>query len=67
MLLAEVIGTVVASRKEETLEGLRFLVLRRWTLHSNPQVMSWLPLMPSVQVWERLLCSRREVPRVRLN
>lgn len=28
MLLAEVIGTVVASRKEETLEGLRFLVLR---------------------------------------
>lgn len=28
MLLAEVIGTVVASRKEEELEGLRFLVLR---------------------------------------
>ena len=28
MLLAEVIGTVVASRKEEELEGLRFMVLR---------------------------------------
>ncbi len=28
MLLAEVIGTVVASRKEEELEGLRFLVLQ---------------------------------------
>lgn len=28
MQLAEVIGTVVASRKEEELEGLRFLVLR---------------------------------------
>jgi len=28
MQLAEVIGTVVASRKEEVLEGLRFLVLR---------------------------------------
>ena len=28
MQLAEVIGTVVASRKEEELEGIRFLVLR---------------------------------------
>jgi microcompartment protein CcmK/EutM len=28
MQLAEVVGTVVASRKEEELEGLRFLVLR---------------------------------------
>ena len=28
MQLAEVIGTVVASRKEDELEGLRFLVLR---------------------------------------
>lgn len=28
MQLAEVIGTVVASRKEEELEGLRFLVVR---------------------------------------
>lgn len=28
MQLAEVVGTVVASRKEEELEGLRFLVVR---------------------------------------
>ena len=28
MQMAEVIGTVVASRKEEVLEGLRFLVLK---------------------------------------
>ena len=28
MLLGEVIGTVVASRKEDELEGIRFLVLR---------------------------------------
>jgi microcompartment protein CcmK/EutM len=29
MLLARVVGTVVASRKEETLEGLKFLLLRQ--------------------------------------
>jgi len=31
MLLARVVGTVVASRKEETLEGLKFLLLRQIT------------------------------------
>ena len=29
MLLGRVVGTLVASRKEETLEGLKFLVLRQ--------------------------------------
>ncbi len=28
MLLAKVVGTVVASRKEESLDGLKFLLLR---------------------------------------
>jgi microcompartment protein CcmK/EutM len=29
MLLGRVVGTLVASRKEETLEGLKFLVIRQ--------------------------------------
>ena len=29
MLLGKVVGTVVASRKEETLDGLKFLLLRQ--------------------------------------
>ncbi|MCB1032249.1 MAG: EutN/CcmL family microcompartment protein [Acidobacteria bacterium] len=29
MLLGKVVGTLVASRKEETLEGLKFLVVRQ--------------------------------------
>lgn len=36
MLLAEVVGTVVASRKEEELIGLRFLVLRPMDVDLNP-------------------------------
>ncbi len=31
MLLARVVGTVVASRKEESMEGLKFLLLRQIT------------------------------------
>ena len=36
MLLAQVIGTVVASRKEESLSGLRFLVLRGVDMEGKP-------------------------------
>jgi len=36
MLLAQVIGTVVASRKEPSLDGLKFLVLRCVDLEGKP-------------------------------
>jgi len=35
MLLARVMGTVVASRKEESMEGLKFLLLRQITAEGN--------------------------------
>ncbi len=37
MYLARVIGTVVASRKEEELEGLKFLLLKQCDLDGKPQ------------------------------
>ena len=36
MVLAQVIGTVVASRKEESLTGLKFLVLRGMDMEGKP-------------------------------
>ena len=36
MLLAKVIGTVVASQKEESLEGLKFLLLSAVDIDGNP-------------------------------
>ncbi len=36
MLLAQVIGTVVASKKEPSLDGLKFLVLRCVDLDGKP-------------------------------
>ncbi len=36
MLLAKVVGTVVASRKEQSLEGLKFLLLRGIDAESKP-------------------------------
>jgi microcompartment protein CcmK/EutM len=36
MLLARVVGTVVASRKEPSLEGLKFLVLRQLNIDGQP-------------------------------
>jgi len=36
MLLGRVVGTVVASRKEQSLEGLKFLVLRQLDVDSKP-------------------------------
>jgi microcompartment protein CcmK/EutM len=36
MYLARVIGTVVASRKEEALEGLKFLLLKQCDLDGKP-------------------------------
>ena len=36
MLLAQVIGTVVATRKEESLNGLKFLMLRGVDLEGKP-------------------------------
>ena len=36
MVLAKVVGTVVASRKEESMEGLRFMVLEQIDLDGKP-------------------------------
>ena len=36
MLLGRVVGTVVASRKEPSLEGLKFLVLRQLDVDAKP-------------------------------
>jgi microcompartment protein CcmK/EutM len=36
MVLARVIGTVVASRKEKSMEGLRFMVLENIDLEGKP-------------------------------
>jgi microcompartment protein CcmK/EutM len=36
MLLGRVVGTVVASRKEPSLEGLKFLVLRQLDVNGGP-------------------------------
>jgi microcompartment protein CcmK/EutM len=35
MLLARVVGTVVASRKEESMQGLKFLLLRQLTAEAK--------------------------------
>ncbi len=37
MLLAQVVGTVVSTRKEESLTGLKFLVLRAVDLEGEPK------------------------------
>ncbi len=36
MVLARVVGTVVASRKEQSMEGLRFMVLEQIDLEGKP-------------------------------
>jgi microcompartment protein CcmK/EutM len=36
MVLGKVIGTLVASRKEPTLDGLKLLVVRACDVHGNP-------------------------------
>lgn len=36
MVLAKVIGTVVATRKEQSMEGLRFMLLRQVDLEGKP-------------------------------
>ena len=36
MLLGKVVGTLVATRKDEKLEGLRFLVLQRLDISGQP-------------------------------
>ena len=36
MLLGRVVGTLVASRKEESLDGLKFLVLRQLDIEGKP-------------------------------
>jgi ethanolamine utilization protein EutN/carbon dioxide concentrating mechanism protein CcmL len=35
MFLGKVVGTLVATRKEESLEGLKFLVVRRLTIEND--------------------------------
>ncbi len=37
MFLGKVIGTLVASQKEATLEGLKFLVVRRMTVENKEE------------------------------
>ncbi len=37
MLLARVVGTVVASQKDERLDGLKFLVLQRLDMNGQPE------------------------------
>lgn len=37
MVLAKVVGTVVSTRKEETMEGLKFLVLQQVDLDGKPK------------------------------
>ena len=36
MILAKVIGTVVSTRKEESMQGMKFLLLRQVDLDGNP-------------------------------
>jgi microcompartment protein CcmK/EutM len=36
MLLGKVVGTLVATRKDEKLEGLRFMVLQRLDINGHP-------------------------------
>ena len=36
MLLAKVVGTVVSTRKEESMEGMKFLLLRQVDLEGKP-------------------------------
>jgi microcompartment protein CcmK/EutM len=36
MVLGKIIGTLVASRKEPTLDGLKLLVVRACDVHGNP-------------------------------
>jgi ethanolamine utilization protein EutN/carbon dioxide concentrating mechanism protein CcmL len=38
MLLGKVVGTLVATRKEATLQGLKFLVVRRLTIDNEDDV-----------------------------
>jgi microcompartment protein CcmK/EutM len=37
MLLGKVVGTLVASQKDEKLEGMKFLVLQRLDIQGRPQ------------------------------
>ncbi len=37
MLLGKVVGTLVSTRKDEKLEGLRFMVLERLDINGKPQ------------------------------
>jgi ethanolamine utilization protein EutN/carbon dioxide concentrating mechanism protein CcmL len=37
MVLAKVVGTVVATRKEESMEGLRFMLLQQVDLDGKPK------------------------------
>ena len=42
MLLGKIVGTLVATRKEPSLDGLRFLVVRRLSIDNEPQ-LRWKP------------------------
>ena len=53
MLLGKVVGTVVASQKDEKLEGMKLLVLQRLDIEGRPRTAtSWRP-MPSARVSAR--------------
>lgn len=48
MLLGKVVGTVVASRKDERLEGFKFLVVRRLTVE-NQETADYVVAADAVQ------------------
>jgi microcompartment protein CcmK/EutM len=48
MLLGKVVGTVVASRKDEKLEGFKFLVVRRLTV-DNEETTEYVVAADAVQ------------------
>jgi hypothetical protein len=63
MLLGKVVGTLVATRKEESLEGLKFLVLKQ--LDVEGKETGGLRLTPSVPAWARSCCMQPAVRHAR--
>ena len=65
MKLAHVIGTVVSTRKEETIEGLRLMLLQPTDGTGAHRARRSLPQTQSVRASVRRSCLRRVRPLVR--